>query len=91
MNNMRLRALSLLLCLALVLPMLPIPASGALDATVSIGSVEEFLAIMDDPDGSYRLDADLDLGNVRPLGYDPATGQLTAFTGSLDGNGHTLY
>ena len=91
MNNKRLRALSLLLCLALVLPMLPIPASGALDATVSIESVEEFLAIMDDPDGSYRLDADLDLGNVLPLGCDPATGQLTAFTGSLDGNGHTLY
>ena len=98
--------ISLLLCLAMVLPIVPaqalaqesaekppemaVPLSSDLDNTRVIDTAEEFMAIMDDPDGSYRLEADLDLGEVLPLGYDPETGNITHFTGSLDGNGCTL-
>ena len=92
MKQTLLRFLSLLLTLALVLSAAPARAvSEGLDTTVSIKSVEDFMAIMDDPDGSYRLDADLDLGEILPLGFDPDVSRCVRFTGSLDGNGHTLF
>lgn len=58
-------------------------AETAVQDAVEISDVQGLLAIADAPDGSYRLTADIDMG---ALDWEPL-----AFTGTLDGAGHTLY
>ena len=82
------RLTAILLTLALLLGVLP-PLEARADAVRSISTAEEFLAIMDDPGGSYRLENDIHLGNIAPIGHD-AEYWRSDFTGSLDGNGHTV-
>ncbi|MBP0973788.1 MAG: Ig-like domain-containing protein, partial [Oscillospiraceae bacterium] len=55
----------------------------AAPAVTVVTDAEGMLALRDDPAGSYRLDADIDMGGLdwKPL----------SFRGSFDGNGHTLY
>lgn len=83
------RWLSLLLSLALLAGFCPAQALAA-EMVTPISTVEEFMEIMDRPDGSYRLENDLDLGLIAPLDRVQENGFSTSFTGSLDGNGHTI-
>ena len=53
------------------------------EETVSITSRQDLEAIAEAPEGSYRLDADIDMGSADWLPIP--------FRGSFDGNGHTLY
>lgn len=74
------KLICLLLALALLLP------GGAVfagDGVVEITDVDGLLAMAQAPDGHYALAADLDLG---ALDWTPF-----AFSGTLDGRGHTLY
>ena len=80
----------------------PKPAAPALDGFLvpvsqtsvvpagytAIDSVDDLLAIPEDPDGSYILMADLDLSgyNWKPR----CTASDTAFRGVFDGNGHVI-
>ncbi|MBE6932913.1 MAG: hypothetical protein E7464_06005 [Ruminococcaceae bacterium] len=82
------RLTAILLTLALLLGVLP-PMEARADAVRTISTAEEFLAIMDDPGGSYRLENDIHLGTIVPIGHD-AEYWRSDFTGSLDGNGHTV-
>lgn len=70
--------------LALLLLLTAIPTAYAEDTAepVQIHSVEELLAIRDDPQGSYILMEDLDLADIQWPCID--------FGGSFDGNGHAL-
>ncbi len=53
-----------------------------------IGSVSDLIGIRDNLAGNYILTADIDLGSV--LNWTPLGDGTTAFTGSLDGGGHTI-
>lgn len=75
------RTLSLLLCLVFV-GVLGVPVRAEDESTV-IDSVEDLLAITQNPAGSYCLGADLDLAGVD---WEPI-----AFAGHFDGQGHTIY
>lgn len=55
----------------------------AAQKAMEISDAQGMLAIADAPDGSYRLTADIDMG---ALDWVPL-----AFSGTLDGAGHTLY
>ncbi|MCQ2558447.1 MAG: Ig-like domain-containing protein [Oscillospiraceae bacterium] len=62
------------------------PAVGQADYSDElrdISSVQDLLAIRDDPSGSYILTADLDLEHIDWVPF--------AFSGLLDGNGHSIY
>lgn len=72
-------AVLILLLAAFVLPM----AVFADDGPAEISTPEELIKIAEDPQGSYVLTADLDLSGVD---WVPV-----AFSGSLDGAGHTIY
>ena len=67
--------LSLFLLFSLMMP-------AFADAPVPIATVEELEKLREDPTGSFRLDADLDMRDVdwKPLD----------FSGTFDGNGHAL-
>ena len=69
------------LCLLLILP--PLSGSAAAEGAVEIFDAAGLRAIAADPEGSYVLCADIDLGGEdwTPL----------AFSGTLDGRGHTIY
>lgn len=70
-----------LLALLLILPLLPaVQASGA--APVEIHTVEDLLAMAEDPGGSYILMNDLDMTGTPWKSLD--------FSGSFDGNGHAI-
>ena len=82
------RVLSLVLPLTMVLSLMP-PVEVRAEETASVKEIwtaEEFMAIIEDPKGSYRLMADLDLGSIVPLGTDGNQ----YFEGFLDGNGHSV-
>ncbi|MCR5663446.1 MAG: Ig-like domain-containing protein [Oscillospiraceae bacterium] len=77
-------------CLLALLLLLPLFAPAALaaedaaeDGFTEIRDAEGLRAIADAPEGDYRLAADLDLSGIdwKPI----------AFSGRLDGAGHTLY
>ena len=90
MKNICKRLGSFLLCLAMVLSLLPTYAAAA-DMVYLIEDEEDFYAIMDDPYASYRLEADLNLGELAaPIGGDPANHTGYWFNGSLDGNGYSI-
>ena len=76
----KLRIISIILVIASILVFSQALCFAA--EPVEISSVEEFLAIKNNPSGQYILTADLDFGG---LDYEPFT-----FSGSLDGNNHTL-
>ena len=84
------RMLCWLLCICMVLPLVPFEALAD-DGVTEIYTAEDFFAIMDDPSGYYRLEKDIDLGNIAPLGFhSDKPNYPTSFGGMLDGNGHTL-
>ena len=75
------RYLCLSLCLLLILSLAPVRAGA--EGPVEIADAAGLQAIADDPEGDYVLAADIDLGGIvwTPL----------AFSGTLDGQGHTIY
>lgn len=72
------RCLALLMCLLLLFPCVTTAESGPIE----IGTVDELLAIINDPEGSYILTDDLDLTGVDWVPF--------AFSGTLDGAGHAI-
>ena len=74
------KIISVLLC-GVLLGMLCLPAAAA--EPVGIATPEDLKAIGDNPRGTYRLEADIDL-----VGMDWVP---IPFSGVLDGSGHTLY
>ena len=76
---MKKRFLSILL---IVLLLLPVTAGAEEAAPVQIHTVEELLAVADDPDGDYILMADLDMTGVEWKSLD--------FSGTFRGNGHAV-
>lgn len=74
--------LKTLLCLALCLLLLPLAPARAEGETLIVDA-QGLAAIADDPAGRYALAADIDLGGAD---WTPI-----AFSGTLDGRGHTLY
>lgn len=56
--------------------------------TVDVSTVAEFKAMTKDSDGDYRLTADIDFNGETIA--EMFTSTSTAFTGSLDGQGHTI-
>ena len=79
------RCLSVLLALALMLGLLPGTAWAAED-TQEVSSAEEFAAM--DVGGSYILTEDITI--TAPYGNPEKGADYTQFTGSFDGNGHTI-
>ena len=75
----RLLALTLILLLLLT----PIPARAEAAGAVEITDAVGLLAMADKPDGFYVLGADIDMNGVAWTPF--------AFSGSLDGAGHTIY
>ena len=77
------RRLRAALCLALCLLLLPPGAPCRAEGETLIFTAQDLAAIADDPSGRYALADDIDLGGAdwTPL----------AFSGTLDGRGHTLY
>lgn len=73
--------ISALLAVLLLTAALP-GAFAASGKTVSVSTPEELMAIADDPDGSYVLAQDIDLGGQLWTPFD--------FSGSLDGNGYSI-
>ena len=86
----RIKLISFVLAVVMVLGLLPATLVSSMDYVIPITTAEEFLAIMDAPDRSYRLENNIDLGTITPLGYQPGQNTVTAFTGALDGNGYTV-
>ncbi len=90
-------------CILLVLVMmLGAMALAETTGVIEIGTVEELAAINDNLSGNYVLTADLDLAGVewKSIGAYAPSGESaeeqeipaaeTAFTGSFDGQGHTI-
>lgn len=76
-----------LLCLVMALSLVPPVSVAAADMVYLIENEEDFYAIMEDPYASYRLETNLDLGEMSaPLGMETDRW----FYGSLDGNGHSI-
>ena len=83
------RASTLLLALALIVTLLPIGAFAAPSYTISVSSWKTFKDRVNrtssswgGPSGSYKLTADITI----PAGESVTT----TFTGTFDGNGHTI-
>ena len=68
--------------LSLLMLGMTFPLGETKSKTVGIATREDLMRIADDPDGSYVLTADIDMGS------DPWT--PVAFSGTLDGAGHTI-
>lgn len=68
------------LCAMLFLLVLPVTVTA--EETVHIGTPEELRAIAAAPDGTYMLDADIDLADTDWTPF--------RFSGTLDGNGHSI-
>lgn len=62
---------------------MPLAGAASADGVKEISDPEGLAAMADEPYGSYRLTADIDMGS---LDWTPF-----AFFGTLDGAGHTLY
>ena len=74
-----------ILCIVVVaglLLIMPAVSAETIEEPVLIYTVEDLLAIRDDPNGSYILMNDLDLAGIQWPCID--------FSGSFDGNGHAL-
>ncbi len=71
-----------LLCLLLILPLCP-AALAAEESAVKLSTPEDLQMLGMNPDGNYILTADIDMAGVD---WVPA-----AFSGTLDGNGHSIY
>lgn len=56
--------------------------SGTSEGVKSITSAAELMAIANEPEGSYRLDKDIDMAGIEWVPF--------AFGGTLDGNGHAI-
>ena len=83
------RSVTFLMLLVLLLPLFPgaaaeetLPTETEAVEPVEIFTVEDLMAISDDPYGSYILMEDLDMSAVEWTALD--------FYGVFDGNGHTL-
>ena len=74
------RFLSGALCAVLLLALCP---TAAADAPCEISSAEELSLLRETPDGDFVLTADIDMTGV--------DWQPIAFSGTLDGGGHTIY
>lgn len=74
------RFLSGALCAVLLLALCP---AAAADAPCEISSAEELSLLRETPDGDFVLTADIDMTGV--------DWQPIAFSGTLDGGGHTIY
>src|SRR5512133_2730639 len=72
-----------LLALMLILLLSPTPARAEAAEPVVINDAAGLLAMAEQPDGYYTLGADIDMNGVAWTPF--------AFTGSLDGAGHTIY
>lgn len=59
------RLCSVLLAAVMLLSLLPVEAAQDID---TVETAEDFFAIMDDPTDAYRLENDIDLGWIAPLG-----------------------
>lgn len=68
--------------LLVLLVTLAVPARGTEPEPVEIATVEDLLAMAENPGGSYILTADLDMTGIPWKSLD--------FTGSFDGNGHAI-
>ena len=75
------RLLSLFLCLLMVFPL--VLSVSAEEAVISITTRQDLEAIAKNPQGHYRLDADIDLGEKD---WTPIP-----FSGHLDGRKHVIY
>ena len=75
------KLITLILTAAMLLTFF-IPAAAA-DSVISIKTLEDLKAIVKEPEASYRLDADIDMGGAD---WTPIP-----FYGILDGNDHVLY
>lgn len=73
------RLSSLLLCLLLLILLVPCSAEGIKE----IRDASDLLAIAAEPGGNYALAADIDLSDTDWTPF--------AFSGTLDGRGHTIY
>ena len=73
--------LCILLAMLLILPLLPAVRAEE-PSPVEIYTVEDLLAMADDPDGSYILMNDLDMTGIEWKSLD--------FSGIFDGNGHAI-
>lgn len=73
------RFLSGALCAVLLLALCP---AAAADAPCEISSAEELSLLRETPDGDFVLTADIDMTGV--------DWQPIAFSGTLDGGGHTI-
>lgn len=82
--------LCLCLCVILSLAQMTTARAEETDTVYVIDSKEDFFAIMDDPFGTYSLEADLDLGTITPLGIEPWGEYEEHFYGVIMGNGHTI-
>ena len=70
-------------CLILLLLLTPLPALAEGADPVVISDTAGLLAMAEQPDGSYVLGADIDMSGTAWMPF--------AFSGNLDGAGHTLY
>ena len=75
----RLLAISLILLLLIS----PLPARAEAAQPVLISDAAGLMAMAQQPEGSYALDADIDMRGVEWTPF--------AFSGNFDGNGHTIY
>lgn len=87
-RNKRVTAMlmAMIMMLGIILPI----RAETLDYIISIETAEDFFEMMKYPNHSYRLEQDIDLGLIDPIGYNRENGRITAFSGTLDGNGHTV-
>lgn len=79
---MKMRRCLCIILTALLFGGLAMPARGEEVRPKEIATVEDLLAIAEDPAGSYVLTADLDMAGIPWKSLD--------FSGSFDGNGHAI-
>ena len=77
------RVFAAALCALLLLGLCPAVLAEEAGTPVAIASRADMLRIADDPTGTYELTDDIDMGG------EPWT--PLAFSGKLNGHGHTLY
>lgn len=79
---MKLRRYLSMVLLAVLFLSLAVPVRGDEPELIEIATVEDLLAIAENPTGSYILTADLDMSGIPWKSLD--------FSGSFDGNGHAI-
>ena len=85
------KVVSILISISLILMSVPafaISGSGTEANPYLISSASDILRIHNDLDGYYKLTADI---NMQGIEYEPVGNEYEgAFTGTIDGNGHTI-